>query len=125
MLPVIQPAPTGRNNREASGGSTQPLSPFEPSFELPKLHEAELDWDGVDCVLADLDDFAELLKLQARGTKGQQFDLQDLVIARDQFVAGELQALQILYRFADQVWIDTLLRQANGARLVRMISTRE
>ena len=122
-LPVIQPEPPVRT--DADQNTAAQLGQFDPSFELPKLHEAELDWDAVDCVLADLDDFAELLELHARVASGRQVQLQDLVMARDRFVAGELQALQILYRFADQVWIDTLLRQTNGARLVRMISVRE
>jgi hypothetical protein len=87
---------------------------------LPDLSEADLDWDAVDCVLADLDDFVEIRELIGRPADGHPIPLADLVAARDQLVAGELHGLQVTYVFADATWIDTLLRTETGARLLRM-----
>lgn len=94
---------------------------------LPELNEASLDWDELDCVLADLDDFANVLSIMGRevGNENTPTDLKlsDIVKARELFVAGTLVALQIRYEFADSVWFDTLLREPTGARLVRMPET--
>lgn len=90
--------------------------------ELPDLRHAALDWDGVDCVLADLDDFTSIVELRGRTAAGEIAPLNDLPDARDQLVSGALCALQIVYRFADETWCDTLLREGGGARLSRMIS---
>jgi hypothetical protein len=87
---------------------------------LPTLNEATLDWDAVDCVLADLDDFVKIRELIGRPGRGSPIPLHDIVEARDRFVAGELHGLQITYDFADRTWIDTLLRIDDGARLLRM-----
>lgn len=95
---------------------------FDASRELPELHEASLDWEDVDCVLADLDDFVEIIELQGRSPEGAVLRCEDLIAARDRFVGGQLQGLQITYRFADQTWIDTLLREPSGARLLRMVA---
>jgi hypothetical protein len=97
--------------------------PARASADLPVLNEADLDWDGLDCVLADLDDFAEITELQGRDATGQVESLTDLLHAREQFLAGTLHGLQITYIFADQTWVDTLLRQPGGARLLRMASS--
>ena len=91
-------------------------------FALPDLHHAALDWDGLDCVLADLDDFTAIVQIQGRNPRGEVTPLQDLPDARDQLVAGALAGLQIVYRFADQTWCDTLVRDPTGARLSRMLS---
>lgn len=112
-LPVLNEDP----DRSASS-----IDDFDPSSDLPTLHEANLDWDAVDCVLADLDDFVEIRELQGRTGAGAVVGCDDLVAARDRFVAGELQGLQITYYFADMLWVDTLLREAEGARLLRMPS---
>ena len=93
-----------------------------PSSALPELQHAELDTDDLDCVLADLDDFAEVIEIQGRDPAGKLERLHDLLRARDGFHARRYVALQILYRFADQTWSDTLLRTAKGAKLVRMPS---
>lgn len=114
-LPVLQ-------EREAPSPAPRP-GPFDASRELPALQEAALDWDDLDCVLADLDDFAEILDLRGRNGREMESAPIDIVAARDALVSGELQGLQIRYAFADQVWVDTLLREDGGARLVRMIDS--
>ncbi len=108
--PAAQPQPL------AAGGCG------DGRFDLPDLHHAQLDWDALDCVLADLDDFTSLVELRGRDLNGDVTALKDLVDARDRLVAGTLGGLRIIYRFADQTWSDTLVREPSGARLSRMIS---
>lgn len=103
-LPVLQNSP----------------SPDEPGMNLPTLHESALDWEELDCVLADLDDFAVIEDIACRSATGEETKLSDLVLARDRFVAGDYHGLQVHYEFADTLWVDTFLREATGARLVRM-----
>ena len=90
--------------------------------DLPTVMQETLDWDGVDCVLADLDDFTEIREVLGRGADGKPTAIDDIVQARHDFVAGSWHGLQITYAFADQVWIDTLLREPDGARLLRMVA---
>ena len=90
------------------------------AIPLPDLHEVALDWDGVGCVLADLDDFTEAIEVQGRGSGGELITLVDIPTGYEQLVSGQLQGLQIVYKFADDVWVDTLLREPTGARLLRM-----
>jgi hypothetical protein len=97
------------------------LNSFDPGFELPDLHQAQLDWDGVDCVLADLDDFAAIIEIQGRDATGKAVKVEDVVTARDLLVAGGFTAVQCTYRFADQVWSDTLIREKDGVRFLRML----
>ena len=96
--------------------------PEQPA--LPPLNEANLDWEELDCVLADLDDFAEVLSIIGKeaGHENTPRDkrLTNLEEARDLLVSGGLVALQVRYEFADQTWFDTFLREPTGARLVRM-----
>ncbi len=117
-LPIISNA-TVQDGRQTSKEAA-PIEPFDPSRELPKLHEADLDWPAVDCVLADLDDFAVCIEVQGRDACGVNQTFEDIVAARDSLVVGDSRAIQIMYRFADQTWVDTLLRTADGARLLRM-----
>ena len=110
-------------NAAPADDSANPVGsePFDPSFELPDLHQTQLDWNALDCVLADLDDFASIVEIQGRDAADEAVAVDDIVEAREQFVAGALTALQIVYRFADQVWCDTLMRERTGARLLRML----
>ncbi len=99
-------------------------APERAATPLPTLNEAHLDWDEIDCVLADLDDFANVLSIVGKeaGNENTPRDkhLGSVVEARDGLVDGSLVALQLRYEFADQRWFDTFLRDAEGARLVRM-----
>tara|TARA_R110002096_G_scaffold239101_1_gene430710 strand:- start:70976 stop:71317 length:342 start_codon:yes stop_codon:yes gene_type:complete len=96
----------------------------EPPIQLPTLNEANLDWEELDCVLADLDDFAIVLSIIAKeaGNENTPRDkrIATIASARDLLVAGDVVALQVRYEFADQTWFDTYLREPTGARLVRM-----
>ena len=114
-LPVLQDTlaePAQNSNVEVEIGK-----------DLPVLHEAELDWDGLDCALADIDDFADVSEILGRDAQGNALPYQDIVEARNDFVDGILVGLQLTYTFVDEVWLDTLLRSEKGASLVRMLAT--
>lgn len=99
-------------------------SPSPPPDAPPSLNEAHLDWDELDCVLADLDDFSEVHSIIGKeaGDENTPRDkrIATVVQARDLLVSGQVVALQIRYTFADATWFDTFLRETTGARLVRM-----
>jgi hypothetical protein len=116
-LPVLN---TGSGSATADTPQAEP--PEGEAFAVADLHHAQLDWDALDCVLADLDDFTSITELQARGPAGDVSTVGDIVEARDMLVDGRIGGLQIVYRFADQVWCDTLLREDGGARLSRMLA---
>lgn len=97
-------------------------APSSAPVELPPLHETTLDWDGVDCLLADIDDLTEVIDMRARTVEGHAVPQSDLVEARDGLRRGALAALQITYAFADQTWSDTLLVGTEGIRLLRMVN---
>ncbi len=104
-LPVLQAAPQAEQVQEPP---------------LPTLHEELLDWDGLDCVLADLDDFVKIRELIVRPPIGKPEPVDDLLLAREGFIAGQWHGLQVTYEFADETWVDTFLREPKGARLLRM-----
>ena len=110
----------GQVGPDSEPGPERAMAPFDPSAELPELHEAALGWDELDCVLADLDDFASIDEILGRGDRSAPQPIADVVDARDRFVRGELQGLQITYLFAEQAWVDTFVRESQGARLLRM-----
>lgn len=104
---------------QAANASSREVSSKPPQ---PDLHQSQLDWDALDCVLADFDDLTAIVQIQGRDAQGAEVALVGIVDARDKFVSGSLQALQVVYHFADQVWCDTLLREPTGARLLRMLN---
>lgn len=117
-LPILTDSNTTASHHGPHG--TEPTR--GPNLELPSLHQTQLDWDAIDCVLADLDDFASILEIQGRDAEGTAVVVKNIFDAQQRFVAGTLAALQIVYTFADQEWCDTLLRDGTGGTLVRMLS---
>jgi len=105
LLPVLQ------DKQDILAGS---------EIRLADLHQSMLDWEALDCVLADLDDFADVQHIAVRDETGEETALSDIVVARQGFVDGIYPGLQIHYEFADTLWVDTFLREPNGAQLVRM-----
>lgn len=94
----------------------------EEDSELPVFQEARLDRDGLDCLLADLDDLTELveIRLKSSGTGSDAALASDLLTARSMLLDGRVGALQIVYRFADRTWCDTLIADGEQTRLLRL-----
>lgn len=107
-LPVLQ-----------AGRDTDPG--FDTS-ELPVFQEGRLDRDGLDCLLADLDDLTELIEIRIKGVDGVQDTPAgtDLLKARRLLLDGHAGALQIIYRFADRTWCDTLIADGEETKLLRL-----
>lgn len=92
-----------------------------PDPDLPPFQEARLDRDGLDCLLADLDDLTELVEIRtkSRTTGADSPAALDLLAARQALLDGQVGALQIIYRFADRTWCDTLIADGSDTRLLR------
>lgn len=55
------------------------------------------------------------VQIQEREEQGGEVALTGSVDACEPLVLGSLRALQVVYRFADQIWCDTLFREPTGA----------
>lgn len=89
--------------------------------DLPPFQQAVLDRDDLDCLLADLDDLTEIveIRVKADGLHGLSGASRDLLAARHMLLEGAAGALQIVYRFADRTWCDTLIRDGVETTLLR------
>ena len=96
--------------------------------ELPPLREAILTPDEVRCLIADIKSHAANIQLmQQRGAVNARASAakdttrgNDLNVAKDLFLSGQLRRLQFRYRWQDSFWIDTMVHQDNCIRLVRI-----
>lgn len=89
---------------------------------LPALWDKLLDLQTLDQYFQDLAKHAQIISIQEKhaATEYVQEGTLDLTAAREKVMAGVTRAVQIRYRFDDQEWCDTLLRQPTGVKLVRM-----
>lgn len=88
---------------------------------LPPMHEAILDAQEVAALMNDLEHHATGVQLIARSAGGNTPDHSaKLSAACKQLLSGNVQKLQIRYHWQDARWIDTLHRQPEGFRLVRI-----
>jgi hypothetical protein len=112
--------------------SPAPTPPTLPP--LSPLHEAELDWDTVDALFADLAALAEIHEIRLRPARGAKVapGAADAGLVRSTAVVGSLEAARVALRTGaahgaqiryvhDQVaWCDTLL-VGGGALPVRLV----
>jgi hypothetical protein len=89
---------------------------------LPDLHEAVIPWETVDALLLDVTAVAELFEVRVkRGPRSHAGPAAaELDAARAMLASGEAVAMQLRYRHEGAVWCDTLMRVAEGVRIVRM-----
>ena len=89
---------------------------------LPAFQEALLDREDLDCLLADLDDLTDIVEIRVKGADPQVVSAagDDLLSARRLLLDGRAGALQIVYRFADRNWCDTLIADGEETRLLRL-----
>jgi hypothetical protein len=92
------------------------------TLALPDLQQAILDPDTLRALFRDYEMCAELLevipKYDPRGYVGER--VVSFEAGKELLLRGELQALQVRYRYQSLEWWDTLLRTSNGVRLVRI-----
>lgn len=92
------------------------------SSEVPLLHQGVLDAAGIDQLLGDIAALGEVLEIQVKQGAQQRADTAPIGLAeaRRMLAEGAASALQIRYAFDGEIWVDTLIGTANGARVVRM-----
>ena len=98
-----------------------PARPTWTESDLPPFQQAVLDHDDLDCLLADLDDLTEIveIRIKAHGLQHLSGASHDVLAARALLLQGAASALQIVYRFADRTWCDTLIRDGQQTALLR------
>lgn len=89
---------------------------------IPALYEAELDAEQVRDLFTDLEHAAQIheVRVKSGGTLRSTPTVPDLAALSVQLWSGSNQSLQIIYTHKQRTWIDTLMRTATGAKLVRM-----
>jgi hypothetical protein len=83
----------------------------------PQVLQAQWDREQVNALFDDLQQGAEIQRVQARPSKQDSgVTLQE---ARQLLEQGEATAIQIRYRYDGQDWCDTLIVGAESIRIVR------
>jgi hypothetical protein len=94
--------------------------------ELPPMREAILSVDQIQSLFTDIEQLATDVLLMQHSSNSQRANVakadtgNKLALAKHALLNGQLQKLQIRYRWQDSLWIDTLATQADGYRLVRI-----
>lgn len=96
------------------------MNQLEP---LPTIWDKLLDLSTLDQYFKDLATHAEIISVQEKQSPTEYVheNSLDLSVAREKVMSGEARAVQVRYRFEEQEWCDTLIRQASGIKLVRML----
>lgn len=89
--------------------------------ELPPMHEAILTEPQARALFSDIERCASDIHMIARrGAGSPKGQVATLKLAAERFLAGQLNKLQIRYRWQAARWIDTLEQSSSGIRLVRI-----
>jgi hypothetical protein len=96
------------------------MNQMEP---LPAIWDKLLDATTLDQYFKDLATHAEIISVQEKQspTEYVQENTMDLSVVREKMISGTTRAVQIRYRFEEQEWCDTLMCQASGVKLIRMV----
>jgi hypothetical protein len=84
---------------------------------LPELLQAEWDHEQVLALFADLAAGAEVQHVQLRTVTDDS--AVNLAVAEAAFASGQARAIQVRYRFAGELWSDTILPGDPTTKLVR------
>jgi Fe-S-cluster-containing hydrogenase component 2 len=96
----------------------------ETEIELPDLQDQIVGDEVIGQLFVDLAALGQILEINEKGgarTHSETVGL-DLDLAKERFLAGEVRALQIVYRHQDETWCDTLMRVPTGTRILRMLA---
>ncbi len=97
--------------------------------QLPPMREAMLSADQINQLFRDLNEHASdilLMRRTAQSPRAQAAPAatpNDLQLACDAVLSGQVPRVQIRYKFAGADWIDTVERQESSFRLVRIVHT--
>ncbi|MFA5506664.1 MAG: hypothetical protein WC314_03385 [Vulcanimicrobiota bacterium] len=90
-------------------------------LNFPELSQAVLDPPTLQALLRDLTTQTRVLSVTVKG--GEQHHAQaadsSLSQAVESLLRGEIRGVQVRYLWQDREWLDTLLRCAEGIRIVR------
>lgn len=89
---------------------------------LPTLWDKLLDPETLEQYFNDLATYAQIISLQEKQSPDEYVreNTISLLEAHEKVISGSVRAIQIRYRFEQQEWCDTLIRQKSGVKLVRM-----
>lgn len=88
-----------------------------PDVPLPEILQAEWDRDQVLALFADLAAGAEIQHVQLRTEATDQSVT--LPVAEASFVSGQARAIQVRYRFENELWGDTILPGEPTTKIIR------
>jgi hypothetical protein len=93
------------------------LEDLENNFSLPEILQAEWAKDQVLQLFADLSEGAVVqhVQLKSSTTNGTV----TLAVAEAAFAADRAQAIQVRYRFQDDVWCDTIMPGSPTTKIIR------
>ena len=92
--------------------------------ELPPMREALLSSDQIGVLFADIASQAtdiQLMQRRSRSAPPDKNGRERLELAHHAILDGSVAKIQIRYRWQDGLWIDTLEKQEDGYRLVRIV----
>ena len=89
---------------------------------LPDVYQAELDAATLAQLVSDLETFAEVLEIRETGASRAYGETAPLSLARatERLASGAVRGVQVRYRHEGGLWMDTLMRQGDVTRLVRL-----
>lgn len=94
--------------------------------QLPPLREALLNDEQIDQLFSDIGCLATEVSLMQRPVGAARANAQiansidQLEFAKCALLSGKMPRVQIRYRWQNALWIDTLARQVDGVRLIRI-----
>jgi hypothetical protein len=94
----------------------------DPNLDLSELCEGYLTPELLDDLVTDLTQLTSIEAVMVRGgefTMAEQTQM-DLPTAVEHMKANKLRGIQIRYTWDGVAWLDTLLKSAQGVKLVRM-----
>lgn len=91
-------------------------------LQLPGVHSALLDADTLAELFRDLSLVARVLDVRVKGHPASYSSSAEWTLdaAGAALASGQVGAIQVRYELGAEVWRDTLLRTAEGTRLVRI-----
>lgn len=128
---------TGDNVSELDGAAQRGLQPIAQPInhdgldlsELPPMREAMLSVDQIKQLFRDLNEHATDIVLMRRTLQSSRAQAapvatpNDLQLACEALLGGQVPRVQIRYKFAGADWIDTVERRESVFRLVRIVHT--
>lgn len=90
------------------------------TFDLPELHQSDLDSDALWRLFDEWARFASVIEVRAKGGPAMSSSALDLEGARSGLGSGSLRGVQVVYTWESETWVDTVLARPGGFRVTRM-----